>query len=95
MRRKKNQLVPFENRIILAAKVLDETGDKNFYGIQIAKLIKLADYKNLITTGVLYRALNRLENMGYLKSRWEDKDEKNHRPIRRYYSLTNKVFEGK
>ena len=44
----------------------------------------------LVDTGLIYKALRRLERMGALTSRWEDPDvalaEK--RPRRRYYSLT-------
>ena len=43
-----------------------------------------------LTSGTVYPALDRLEEMGYLRSSWEDpstaQDEK--RPPRRYFALT-------
>jgi DNA-binding PadR family transcriptional regulator len=44
----------------------------------------------LIAHGTLYRALSRLEEMGLLKSRWEDPSipARENRPGRRLYTLT-------
>ena len=44
----------------------------------------------LVDTGLIYKALRRLERMGALTSRWEDPDVAlaDRRPRRRYYSLT-------
>jgi PadR family transcriptional regulator PadR len=44
----------------------------------------------LTAYGTLYRALSRLERMGFLESRWEDPDipARENRPGRRLYTLT-------
>jgi len=80
MRRKTGELVLFEKRILKVAKGLHE-----FYGYQIAEKLGHEVEKR----GTLYRALNRLEKFGYLKSRWEDNPIKNV-PRRKYYRLTDK-----
>ena len=45
----------------------------------------------LVDTGLIYKALRRLERVGALTSRWEDPDVAltEGRPRRRYYSLTS------
>jgi DNA-binding PadR family transcriptional regulator len=49
-----------------------------------------SDRPSLAAYGTLYRALGRLEDMGLLKSRWEDPHvaARESRPRRRFYSLT-------
>lgn len=44
----------------------------------------------LVDTGLIYKALRRLERVGALTSRWEDPDVAlaDRRPRRRYYALT-------
>lgn len=62
------------------------------YGYRIAKLLREATEGRLLTAyGTLYRALGRLEDMGLLKSRWEDPQSASEqsRPARRLYSLTD------
>ncbi len=89
MRRKQGNLVPLEKEIL----GLGADG-KPFYGYDLNK--------SKSSTGAVYRALQRLEKMGYLISSWEDlkpwpllsenlKDE--HRIRRRYYKLTDKALE--
>jgi|SRR5687768_14693145 DNA-binding PadR family transcriptional regulator len=43
-----------------------------------------------LTSGTVYPALDRLEDLGYLRSSWEDASEahRENRPPRRYFSLT-------
>ena len=73
MRRKPGALVPLELAICVAAADLRSTGVDEFHGYLIAKEIKEhADSRLLTAYGTLYRALGRLEQMGLLKSRWED-----------------------
>ena len=91
MRRKPGALLPFEVAICEAAAVLRERGTGLFHGYLIAKQLKQAGDTRLLTAyGTLYRALNRLEQMGLLTSQWEDPkralDE--NRPPRRLYELT-------
>jgi DNA-binding PadR family transcriptional regulator len=62
-----------------------------FHGYQIAKrLSDVADQKLLTAYGTLYRALGRLEKMGFLQSCWEDPaiPARENRPGRRLYKLT-------
>jgi DNA-binding PadR family transcriptional regulator len=87
VRRKPGQLLPLERAICSEARDL---GDE-FHGYQMAKrLQEIADSRMLIAHGTLYRALSRLEEMGLLKSRWEDPriPARENRPGRRLYSLT-------
>jgi DNA-binding PadR family transcriptional regulator len=91
MRRKRGQLVPFERSIIEAAMSLYESDIEDFYGYQLAKEIKERTGSRLLSGfGTLYRALDRLEQQGYLRSSWEDPDVAagEHRPRRRFYQLT-------
>jgi DNA-binding PadR family transcriptional regulator len=87
MRRKVGALVPFEKWILETANAIDG----EFYGYQIAKRLK--NRTKIIEQGTLYRALQRLENMGYLSSRWEISSEQKNKPSRRYYKLTDKEME--
>jgi PadR family transcriptional regulator, regulatory protein PadR len=43
-----------------------------------------------LTSGTVYPALDKLESLGYLSSRWEDakKARRDKRPPRRYFDLT-------
>jgi DNA-binding PadR family transcriptional regulator len=70
--------------------VARDLGD-DFHGYHMAKrLQEFSDSQLLIAHGTLYRALSRLEEMGLLKSRWEDPHipARENRPGRRLYSLT-------
>jgi len=91
MRRKQGALVPFEQSIIRAAIQLRSQGVGEFHGFQIAKEIGDTRGTRFLTGyGTLYRALGRLEQMGLLKSRWEETlPAEQHRPRRRYYRLTD------
>ena len=87
MRRKPGELLPLERAICSEARAL---GDE-FHGYQMAKrLHEMGDSRLLIAHGTLYRALSRLEEMGLLKSHWEDPriPARENRPGRRLYSLT-------
>jgi DNA-binding PadR family transcriptional regulator len=87
VRRKPGELLPLERAICNQAADL---GDE-FHGYELAKrLQQVADSRLLIAHGTLYRALSRLEEMGLVKSRWEDPriPARENRPGRRLYSLT-------
>ena len=91
MRRKKGQLIPIEVAILQAAINLRARNIDEFHGFGIASEIRDArDAKSLIGHGTLYRALGRLEEQGFLNSRWEDPTiaEEVGRPRRKLYQLT-------
>ena len=91
MRRKPGALLPIELAICEAAAGLAARGIDAFHGYELAKTLAQASDSRLLTAhGTLYRALNRLETMGLLKSRWEDPaiPARENRPGRRLYTLT-------
>jgi len=91
MRRKPGSLVPLEIAICEAASVLQQRGISQFHGYSIAKELKHAGDTRLLTAyGTLYRALDRLEQMGLLRSQLEDPHiaAAESRPGRRLYELT-------
>ena len=93
MRRKPGQLVPLEIAICASAWALMRRGTTEFHGYELAKRLREASDARLLTAyGTLYRALMRLEEMGLLKSRWEDPEipAQENRPGRRLYTLTDK-----
>jgi PadR family transcriptional regulator PadR len=91
MRRKPGTLLPLETAICITAAALVRGGTHEFHGYEIAKhLGDAADCHLLTAYGTLYRALGRLEQMGLLRSRWEDPEipARENRPGRRLYTLT-------
>ena len=91
MRRKPGALLPLELAICAAAREITRRRHKEFHGYEIAKhLSDVGDSRLLVAYGTLYRALGRLEEMGFLESRWEHPEvsAKENRPRRRLYSLT-------
>jgi DNA-binding PadR family transcriptional regulator len=91
MRRKPGMLVPLEIAICLTAADLHREGMSEFHGYELAKkLADETDHKSLAAYGTLYRALGRLQDMGLLKSKWEDPRiaARESRPGRRLYTLT-------
>src|SRR5262249_29187233 len=91
MRRKPGTLVPLETAICVTAAALLRHGTREFHGYDIAKRLAEADDRRLLTAyGTLYRALGRLQQMGLLRSRWEDPEipARENRPGRRLYTLT-------
>jgi PadR family transcriptional regulator PadR len=91
MRRKPGSLLPLETAICEVASLLHQRGVTQFHGFSIAKELKHAgDTKLLTAYGTLYRALDRLEQMGILRSEAEDPHiaAAEGRPGRRLYELT-------
>ena len=91
MRRKAGTLIPIEQSILAAALMLLTAGEEEFHGYQMAKEIKgQTDARLLTGHGTLYRALERLEQAGFLGSRWEDPmvAAQDGRPRRKLYELT-------
>jgi hypothetical protein len=73
VRRKPGGLVPLERAICEIAAGLHRSGIEEFHGYELAKRLgDIADRKLLTAYGTLYRALGRMEQMGLLKSHWED-----------------------
>ena len=91
MRRKPGALVPLEISILTVASDLRASGVAEFHGYQLARhLAHVSDRRLLTAYGTLYRALARLETMGFLESRAEDPHiaASENRPARRLYALT-------
>ena len=91
MRRKPGTLLPLEIAICEVAIVFLQRGVPQFHGYSLAKELKHAGDTRLLTAyGTLYRALDRLEQMGYLRSEMESAHlaAAESRPGRRLYKLT-------
>jgi PadR family transcriptional regulator len=74
------------------ARVLGELASspgREWYGLELCKATRLS-------SGSLYPILARLENEGWVSSRWEEpqRQEAEHRPRRRYYALTADGLAG-
>lgn len=91
MRRRKDVLLPIELSILDTARELTVRGRPVFHGFGIAGEMQDRDgAKRLVGHGTLYRALERLEERGLLRSWWEDPQEAAlaRRPVRRLYEIT-------
>lgn len=87
MRRKEGAVLPIEESIL---RVAVDTGSE-FHGFELAKkLQEIDDARRLTAHGTLYKALSRMEEAGWLESRWEDpqKAADEGRPLRRLYRVT-------
>lgn len=83
--------MPLELSILEAGIQLRKHGLPEFYGFLIAKEIKEREAARLLTAhGTLYKALDRMEEAGFLVSRWEDPliAAIESRPRRRFYQVT-------
>ena len=93
MRRKPGSIVPTEQAVVEAGLTLQASGSDEFHGYVLAKQMRGEDEgaRKLIGHGTLYKALDRLEGMGYLVSRWEDPHAaaEENRPRRRFYRVTD------
>jgi len=91
MRRRPGSLTPLETVILDAALSLHGATTPEFHGYQLRKRILELHGAGASTPGsTVYRALERMEALGLLESRWEDGDapEAEKRPRRRLYSIT-------
>ena len=91
MRRKPGALVPLEVDILEAAIALASAGTAEAHGFLLARELRdRQGAKRLTSYGTLYKALERLEGMGFLESRWEDPQvaADDGRPRRRFYRVT-------
>jgi DNA-binding PadR family transcriptional regulator len=66
-----------------ATAVLEAVAQGHQYGFDVIALTGLA-------SGTVYPALRRLEDAGYVESRWEDHRvaQRQVRPVRKYYEVT-------
>jgi DNA-binding PadR family transcriptional regulator len=91
MRRRTGELVPLEVSILEASVELAGRGKPEAHGFLLAKEIRDREAARRLTAyGTLYKALDRLERVGYLASRWEDPmvAAAESRPRRRFYRTT-------
>lgn len=91
MRRKPGTLIPLEIAILAAGLDLANAGEREFHGFQLAKELRDGGSERGLTAhGTLYKALDRMERMGLLESRWEDPQvaADHGRPRRRLYRVT-------
>ena len=91
VRRKPGTLLPLEVSILEAAIDLRRRGEKDFHGFAVAKEIReREEARSLTAHGTLYKALERMQRMSLLESRWEDPAvaAAEGRPRRRLYRMT-------
>jgi DNA-binding PadR family transcriptional regulator len=82
--------VPLETEILETALSMARTGRATFHGFGLAQTMrKRSESRALTAHGTLYKALGRLEELGFLASRWEDAAAVEGRPRRRLYELTS------
>lgn len=87
MNRKRDELIQTEVAVLTAAAALRRRGTAEFHGFLIAKTMEGAEHGAPVGRGALYKALLRLEERGYLKSHWEDDENRSRGPRRRLYEL--------
>lgn len=91
MRRKPDQLLPIEAEILGAVLSAWARGVERLHGYALAKEIREhTGARTLLSHGTLYKALDRLEAQGMLRSEWEDPAlaAEENRPRRRLYEIT-------
>jgi len=91
VRRKPGTLLPIEEAILGAGVDLSRAGSSEFHGFLVAKELRDKEgARSLTAHGTLYKALDRLERMGLVASRWENPDDAaaDGRPRRRLYHVT-------
>ena len=91
MRRREGALVPLEVAVLTAGLDLSGEGQPEFHGFLLAKAMRDGDHaRGLTAHGTLYKALDRMERMELLVSRWEDPEiaAAQGRPRRRLYRVT-------
>jgi PadR family transcriptional regulator len=86
MRRKEGDLLPTEAEILRIANKLSDEGKPQFYGWRMGQYLE-DEAQRETGFGSLYRTLNRLADLGYLRSEWAP-SEKEGLPARRLYSIT-------
>ncbi|MBF2088493.1 MAG: PadR family transcriptional regulator [Synechococcales cyanobacterium K32_A2020_035] len=67
---------------------------RELYGLEISDVIEKAAGDNAVSFGSLYPALRRLEEKGFLVSRWGDETKERGGARRRYYKVTADGIEA-
>ncbi len=91
MRRREGALIPLEVSVLEAGLDLATRGLPEAHGYLLAREMRdRQGARRLTAYGTLYKALERLERLGYLESRWEDPRvaAADARPRRRFYRVT-------
>jgi len=91
MKRKPGSLIPLETSILAAGLAFRQRGEPEFHGFLIAKELQAdTGARRLTAHGTLYKALDRMEKAGLVRSRWEDPEAaaREQRPRRRLYDVT-------
>jgi PadR family transcriptional regulator PadR len=91
VRRKLGTLLPLEIEILSGGLMLQARGGQHFHGFALAKEIaEQGRARSLTAYGTLYRALDRLAQMGLVEAIWEDPQiaAEEQRPRRRLYRVT-------
>ena len=91
MRRKPGTLIPLELAILAAGLDLQTGGSPEFHGYALARhMADREQARRLTGHGTLYRALDRLERLGFVECRSEDPTiaAAASRPIRMLYRVT-------
>jgi PadR family transcriptional regulator PadR len=91
MNRKPGTLIRLERSILAAGLAFRQRGDPEFHGFLVAKELQTdTGARRLTAHGTLYKALDRLEQAGLVRSRWENPETaaREHRPLRRLYEVT-------
>lgn len=81
----------------LEQQIIEAIGDSELHGYAIATAMKEQQGgRNLAAHGTLYRALDRLVEMGFLTRRWEapEEAEAGKRPPRRLYRRKQQPEQG-
>jgi PadR family transcriptional regulator, regulatory protein PadR len=93
-RRKAGTLVPLETEILAVAFALLRAGRPTFHGFGLAQTMReQRGSRSLTAHGTLYKALGRLEELGFVATRWEETPAIPGRPRRRLYELTGEGAE--
>ena len=88
--RKPGTLLPLEAEILTTALSLHRAGQATFHGFGLAQAIgEQRESRSLTAHGTLYKALARLEELGFFASSWEAAEAAEGRPRRRLYQLTS------
>jgi len=85
-------LIPMEVAILEAAVRLAQEGTDQFYGLALAREIDdPSQSRHLASYGTIYKALDRLKELGYLERTWEDAQfaAAHRRPPRCLYHVTD------
>ena len=84
--------MPIEAEIMETALELQAEGVPDFHGFMLARKMRdRTGARRLTAHGTLYKALARMQRLGWLSSRWEDPviASREGRPFRRLYTVAS------